>query len=151
MSFPGKPAIGILSWHNQRGNLWKKLVSRELSTFSTGFSTASSEKTVDKSGIKHACRKNSTVLQNSVEGSLIYITTFVCRGEALPRPESSLQKNGRDNAPPLRYPCQSNKIFAAKIRSFLPPCSRWASTMRQPPSGKSQASSSFWVSRASLI
>ena len=88
MSLSKKPNISNISLHN---NIYKQSITDlnwELSTFSTGFSTSVEEKSVDKSMPIFVYTIFSTVVHNSVESDLIYITTkfhYVIprKGEAL--------------------------------------------------------------------
>ena len=139
MSALQKPAKFFTSWHNQYCNPGEPCGKQEFSTFSTGFSTASAVKSVDKSGMNFVYTKISTGLHNSVEIQQINITPKNAR----------LRKRGADMmSAPLQD--QSKRIFAAKIRSSFSSDVLWASTWRMPSSPNPHAMSSCWPSRASL-
>lgn len=101
----------MIGLHNHKIQPGENFIPQEFSTISTGFSTGSSEKDVDISGINQRYRKISTDLHKSVEISSINIT----------------MKNGETMI-------QSNKSRAAKIRSSFSSVYLWISTWSVPSS-----------------
>ena len=88
MSLCKKLKFQQISLHNEIYKQPLNDINRELSTFSTGFSTSVKRKSVDNSRANFVYTIFSTVVHNSVECDLIYITTkfqYVIprKGEAL--------------------------------------------------------------------
>ena len=111
MSAPQKPMLVENGLHNVLQKPGEIHITQELSTFSTGFSTSSSGKSVDKSGMISMYTIFSTVLHNSVECSVIYITTL-----PLPLGEVAAQRADGEgmsmHAAPLSRLCRQLKSRA---------------------------------------
>ena len=73
MSSDKKLAIFNISLHNDNNKQSLTDLIWELSTFSTGFSTGVTWKSVDNSRVNFVYTIFSTVVHNSVESDLIYI------------------------------------------------------------------------------